>query len=256
MRVCAVYSKPVVRNIKAYVVAEDVFIQGYVWGEDAGPHTAISPAELMAPQTENSEFMRELYDGRRGCCIWYNIGNMGIEEARQQIHNPHSITGNWAACIRGSFADQETTMRYDAGMPHFPNALAYARLYRNFFSALCSGGARMSAGPYNVVPQCHNMVTWEVCIFCLFGFWCLTAVSQTQYSSGNVNVVASDALPEYYRGTCVVCVLERYSTVRRSEGGVQWDGDVPVCGAGAGWPNYAYRDYELIAFKRLSKLGL
>jgi hypothetical protein len=153
------YSRPVVRNVKQYAIAEDIFVIGYVSGEVSGhegkhfvSHDKIRNGEWSGHQ------IGDLYDGSLGSILAYHIsgdGNGNLDDVRMSISNPHSISGQWGAGLQKSYESSSTSSDY-----HFPCAAYVNNTISDFFDSLAGEMYRVVNGPFSSVGT-HNMVTWE-----------------------------------------------------------------------------------------------
>ena len=153
------YSRPVVRNVKQYCIAEDIFVIGYVSGEVSGHD---SDHFIKHSEIENSVWdasrTGDLYDGHLGSILAYHISgkNAGtLDEVRKSISNPHSISGQWGVGLQKSYGQSQSGNKYQ-----FPTAAFVSQKFKQFFDSLSGEMYRVVNGPFSSVGS-HNMVTWE-----------------------------------------------------------------------------------------------
>ena len=164
------YSRPVVRNVKHYAIAEDIFVMGYVRGEVGGKtkEEIIDLDELkMHPEIGD---LHELYSGTKGSIIPYYMGpqfvrgdKKTLDELRAQIANPLSITGSWD-CVTQAYSNYQHTPSVPATsvhIDHFPTARQYKQVLHEFYELLEREANRVELGSYNTAPGCYNTGTFQ-----------------------------------------------------------------------------------------------
>ena len=150
---------------------------GYVRGETVNNFIAYTDLRNSGP-----DFLNELYEGSHGDTIVYALDYdrvKSIEDARNQIKNPHSITNSWDGIVSGIWKDSTRQPTAVTG-EHFPCLPAYDTLYRDFYSAIISEQHRVEGGAFNVLPSAYNTVqcvhriacVLRACVLRQTGRWC------------------------------------------------------------------------------------